>query len=120
MVKNKVAPPFTVAEYDICFGSPVYGVDRIASLVETAVAYKVITVKGSFHSFDGVQLGNGKKNTIAALRGDDILAAKIKDQLYPLMLKGVATGTNIIDKSDEELAEGGELVTSDSGFDTEE
>jgi len=64
IVKNKVAPPFTVAEYDICVGQPQrphVGIDTGASLVEVAKTHGVISfaVKGSVYRFGELFLGNG-------------------------------------------------------------
>jgi recombination protein RecA len=80
IIKNKVAPPFRVAEYDIRFGGPdkLYGIDRMAALLSCAERAKVIQLSGSQYSFDGEKIGNGRAAAIAALRQNDKWAEKIE------------------------------------------
>jgi recombination protein RecA len=58
VVKNKLAPPFQEAEFDIRWGE---GVDRYSELVETALGLGLLVKSGSHYSFDGTTLGQGKE-----------------------------------------------------------
>jgi recombination protein RecA len=78
VIKNKMAPPFRKAEFDIIFGS---GVHRLGEIVDLATAEGLLEKSGAWLSFEGERLGNGRENTIAFLaeRTDraDALAAKL-------------------------------------------
>jgi recombination protein RecA len=75
VVKNKVAPPFRVAEFDIMYGS---GISYEADVVNTAVKYGVVTKSGAHYSFDGEKLGSGFEAVRAKLEGDRKLLHAIK------------------------------------------
>lgn len=78
--KNKVAPPFTEAHFNITFGVPeypIYGVDPYSSLLELAKTKKVVTQSGSHMRYDGQVLGNGLAASAAALAADPKLFEKI-------------------------------------------
>lgn len=57
IAKNKVAPPFRIAEFDIVFGE---GIDNVGSLIDLGVLHKLIGKSGSFLNYNGTKLGNGK------------------------------------------------------------
>jgi recombination protein RecA len=59
VVKNKVAPPFKQAEFDIMFGS---GISRSGSILDIGVELGVITKAGAFYSYKGERLGQGREN----------------------------------------------------------
>lgn len=85
VVKNKVAPPFMVGEFDICVGKgsrPIHGVDAAASLVDVANDFKVVTRSGNHFSFNGTVLGNGMARASAFVRENPDVAAKIHEQTY--------------------------------------
>ena len=65
VVKNKVAPPFKQAEFDIIYGS---GISWEGTVLDAAVERKVITKSGSYFSFDDERLGQGRQNATAFLR----------------------------------------------------
>jgi recombination protein RecA len=65
VVKNKVAPPFKQAEFDIIYGS---GISWEGTVVEAGVDQKVIQKSGSYFSFDDERLGQGRHNAAAFLR----------------------------------------------------
>lgn len=78
--KNKVAPPFTVAEFNITFGLPEYpisGVDPYSSLIEIAKSKKICTQAGSHVKYDGESLGNGLAQAAATLATDPNLFQRI-------------------------------------------
>lgn len=85
IIKNKVAAPFRVAEFDIFYGTksyPIAGIDSISSLLDVGLDVGVISKSGSFFSYDGKNIGNGAQNASKALRSDDSLHKKIKDEIY--------------------------------------
>lgn len=96
IVKNKLGYPFQSASYDICVGRPerpIYGIDTIASLFDVAVDHKLIEQNSSFYRYDGVGLGNGRSNGIAALRANPEWVAKLERQIYTDVLGGSSTET---------------------------
>ncbi len=59
VVKNKMAPPFTEAEFDILYGE---GISRAADLIDTGVMAGIIEKSGSWYSYDGERVGQGRRN----------------------------------------------------------
>lgn len=82
VVKNKVAPPFKQAEFDIMYGE---GVSKLGSLVDMAVELDIVEKSGAWFSYGGSRLGQGKENAKAALKENPQLAqeieAKIREKL---------------------------------------
>ena len=67
VVKNKMAPPFQVSEFDIRYGT---GIDAIGDLLDTAIALEKVEKNGSYYSFDGQSLGQGREKARNALIDD--------------------------------------------------
>ncbi len=59
VVKNKMAPPFKQAEFDILYGT---GISREGSLIDFGVEHEIVKKSGSWYTYDGEQLGQGKEN----------------------------------------------------------
>ena len=78
VVKNKVAPPFKTAEFDILFGK---GISRSGELLDLAINLDIIEKSGSWFSFDGQRLGQGKDNIRAVLESDKALFARIEEKV---------------------------------------
>ena len=76
VVKNKVAPPFKTAEFDIMFNQ---GISREAELVELGVEKGFIKKSGSFYSFGDIRLGQGRENVKQFLREETDISVKIED-----------------------------------------
>ncbi len=76
VVKNKVAPPFTEAEFDLVFGE---GINQTMELVEMGERLGVIEKAGSWMSFRGDQIGQGREQAEKRLRADDALRGAIAD-----------------------------------------
>lgn len=76
VVKNKVAPPFKTAEFDIMFNQ---GISREAELVELGVEKGFIKKSGSFYSFGDIRLGQGRENVKQFLREETDISGKIED-----------------------------------------
>lgn len=78
VAKNKVAPPFRIAEFDILFGQ---GISSMGCLVDLAEQTGVITRKGAWYSYEGDNIGQGRDNTIQRLLEDADFAQKVEDQV---------------------------------------
>lgn len=84
-IKNKCAPPFTTAEFDICVGHPerpVFGVDKAGSLIKMGVKLGVIKQNGSMYSFKDQRLGNGIGTASSLLRSNQQLNDEIMEKIY--------------------------------------
>ncbi len=73
--KNKVAPPFKVAEFDIMFNE---GISTTGDLIDLGVEYDVITKRGAFFSFNEMRLGQGRENAKEFLRQNPNLRLKFR------------------------------------------
>lgn len=78
VVKNKVAPPFRTAEFDILFGK---GISRIGELVDLGEASGVIQKSGSWYSFGGERIGQGKDNVRKFLESNPDIAKEIEQKV---------------------------------------
>jgi recombination protein RecA len=82
VVKNKMAPPFTEAEFDIMYGE---GISQTADLIDTGVMAGIIEKSGSWYSYEGERLGQGRQNAQSFLKDNqDIynsISNKVKDAL---------------------------------------
>lgn len=78
VVKNKVAPPFKQAEFDIMYGE---GVSKLGGLIDMAVDLDIIEKSGAWFSYEGSRLGQGKENAKNALKEQPELAQKIESQI---------------------------------------
>ena len=82
VVKNKVAPPFKVAEFDILYGE---GISAIGELIDLAVEFGVVKKSGSWFSYGQEKLGQGREAVKKALREDAALYRKIHGQVRDFM-----------------------------------
>ena len=78
IVKNKVAPPFKLAEFDIIYG---HGISREGSLIDMGVDNGIIRKSGSWFTYDGDQLGQGKENVRNFLADNPELADEIETKI---------------------------------------
>jgi recombination protein RecA len=78
VVKNKVAPPFKQAEFDIVYGQ---GISREGSLIDVGVEQGVVKKSGAWYTYDGDQLGQGKENVRNFLRDNPDLADEIEKKI---------------------------------------
>ncbi|MDD6095301.1 MAG: recombinase RecA [Clostridia bacterium] len=84
VVKNKVAPPFKTAEFDILYGK---GISKASEVVEMGVAAGVIEKSGSWFSYNGERLGQGRENAVLEIEKSPELMAEIEEKIKQ---KGVA------------------------------
>ncbi len=78
VVKNKVAPPFTEAEFDILYAE---GISWTGSIIDAAVQYNLIEKRGSWLSFEGDQIGQGREAAARALKEDEALQQKLIEKI---------------------------------------
>ncbi len=78
VAKNKVAPPFRLAEFDIMFGE---GISREGSLLDVAVDEGIVRKSGAWYTYEGDQLGQGREKAKQFLRDTPELAMQLQDQV---------------------------------------
>ena len=96
IAKNKVAPPFRLAEFDIMFGE---GISREGSLLDVAVEEGIVKKAGAWYTYDGDQLGQGREKAKQFLRENPQLSVQLQDQ--------VLRAVGVIVDEEEELEESG-------------
>jgi recombination protein RecA len=98
VAKNKMAPPFRLAEFDIMFGE---GISREGSLLDVAVDNGVAKKSGAWYTFDDDQLGQGRENSKRFLRENPELAMQLQAKVY----EAVGLVTSSSDSESSESAE---------------
>lgn len=78
VVKNKVAPPFKIAEFDIIYGE---GVSREGSILDMAVSYKIIQKMGAWYSYGDMRMAQGRDNARVFLKDNKELCGEIENKL---------------------------------------
>jgi recombination protein RecA len=79
VAKNKMAPPFRLAEFDIMFGE---GISREGSLLDVAVDHGVVKKSGAWFTFDQDQLGQGRQNSKRFLRENPDIAMQLQAKTF--------------------------------------
>lgn len=82
IVKNKIAPPFRKAEFDIMYNE---GISRAGSILDVAVELDIINKKGSWFSFEGRQLGQGREQAKDAIKADEALESTVLDRVKTIL-----------------------------------
>ncbi len=78
VVKNKVAPPFKTAEFDILFGE---GISRLGEIIDMGVNARVIEKSGAWYAYNGEKIGQGRDNSREFLRENPALAIEIENKV---------------------------------------
>ena len=81
VIKNKLAPPYRQAEFDLLFHGDRIGMSREGDLVDIGVEQGLIEKNGTWFSYDGERLGQGRENAKEFLAGNDAVAATIEARL---------------------------------------
>ena len=107
VVKNKMAPPFKQAEFDILYG---HGISREGSLIDLGVDEGLVKKSGSWYTYEGDQLGQGKENARTFLIDNPDLANEIEKKIKEQMGIGVrreaaSTSTPLVEVPVEDLVE---------------
>ncbi len=78
VVKNKLAPPFKIAEFDIIYG---FGISHEGNLIDLALEKDIIKKSGAWYSFEGERLGQGKENVRDFLKENKEISKKIEEKI---------------------------------------
>ena len=97
VAKNKVAPPFRIAEFDILFGR---GISTLGCLLDLAEETGVVTRKGAWYSYEGDNIGQGRDNTIGWLEQNP----DAKDTIETLVRQKLTEGSEVTSNSMRPLA----------------
>src|SRR5439155_20233538 len=116
VVKNKVAPPFRSAEFDILFNE---GISREGSLIDAALEYSILEKSGTWMSYGDQRLGQGRENVRNYLRENPTLSSEIEANVRVKAAGGVApvkiTGPMTAPTGADELEESSPESTRRSG-----
>lgn len=110
VVKNKVAPPFKSAEFDIMFGT---GISSAGCILDEAVAAEIVAKSGSWYSFGDERLGQGRENAKDFLEKNQDIYHAIEEQLKIRMGTGLSTSSDtddLIITSDDDILSDDELA----------
>ena len=99
VVKNKVAPPFKTAEFEIIYGE---GVSRVGEVIDLATKNDIIEKSGSWYAYNGAKIGQGKENVKKYLRENPEVSAEVENLVREKL--GIATSKKAKEKSSEEKA----------------
>jgi recombination protein RecA len=95
VVKNKVAPPFKQADFDIMYGE---GISREGSIIDIATEMKIIEKSGAWYSYNGERLGQGRENVKEFFKENAAVAteieAKIREVINPAPAGNQVSATN--------------------------
>lgn len=89
IVKNKVAPPFKTAEFDIMYGE---GISKVGEIVDLGVNYGIIKKSGAWFSYGETRLGQGRDNVKNLFKNDKALSDKIEKQIREKMAEEHGAG----------------------------
>ncbi len=96
IVKNKVAPPFKIAEVDIMFGE---GISKIGETLDFAVDLNIINKSGSWFSYNGERLGQGRENIKKVFEENQ----ELYNEIYQLVREKIMNKSNKSDTADENI-----------------
>ncbi len=109
VVKNKMAPPFKQAEFDILYGE---GISREGGLIDLGVEHGVVRKSGAWFTYEGDQLGQGKENSRQFLKDNPDLAAEIEEKI----LRTLGVGKYAAEQPAPETEIGAEDVLGEDEF----
>ena len=99
VAKNKVAPPFRIAEFDIIFGK---GISTVGCLVDMAEQTNVIVRKGAWYSYNGDNIAQGRDNTIKYLEENTETQQEIEQKVRQKLEMGAVVSANSVSPMDVE------------------
>ena len=105
IVKNKVAPPFKEAQFDIMFGQ---GISREGSLLDVGVDHGIVRKAGAWFTYDEIQLGQGKENSKRFLRENADIALQLESDVYKavgMIESDEATEEDTVEESEDATPE---------------
>ena len=98
VVKNKVAPPFKTADFDILYGE---GISREGEIIELGVIHKIVDKSGAWYAYKGEKIGQGKDNTRKFLKDNPEMAQEIEARIRAAVGVGVG-GPAVASEEDED------------------
>ena len=112
VVKNKVAPPFKTAEFDILFGE---GISREGEVIDMGVEAKIIDKSGAWYAYQGEKIGQGRDNAREFLRENPSLSFEIENKVreslgIPLLVPSVEAASPKAPKAAKEPKEPKEII----------
>ncbi|MBC7623279.1 MAG: recombinase RecA [Aeromicrobium sp.] len=102
VVKNKVAPPFRTAEFDILYGE---GISREGEIIELGVVHKIVDKSGAWYAYNGDKIGQGKDNTRKFLKEHPEMAQEIEAKIRAAVGVGAVAGAGGGSDVSEEVEE---------------
>ena len=102
VVKNKVAPPFRQAEFDIMYGK---GISREGSLVDVGVEQGIVKKSGAWYTYEGEQLGQGRENAKQFLTANPEIMVEIDGRIRTQLGMGDSPSDDAVDNDESEVLE---------------
>lgn len=99
VVKNKVAPPFKIAEFDILYGE---GISKEGSILDLAVVNKVVNKTGAWYSYGDIRMAQGRDNARTFLRDNAEVCIEIEKKLRELIAPAKPETTDEVERTDDE------------------
>jgi len=106
VVKNKLAPPFKVVEFDIMYGE---GVSKVGELIDLGIRAGVVEKSGAWFSYDSQRIGQGRENAKLFLKANPDMAGKIETAIRQnagLVSDSILAGAPVDEDDDDDAAEG--------------
>ena len=102
VVKNKVAPPFRQAEFDIMYGK---GISREGSLIDVGVEQGIVKKSGAWYTYEGEQLGQGRENAKQFLTANPEIMVEIDGRIRTQLGMGDSPSDDAVDNDENEVVE---------------
>ncbi len=102
VVKNKVSPPFKMAEFDIMYGE---GISKVGELIDLGVKADIVEKSGSWYSYNNERIGQGRENAKIFLRKNPNIANEVEDKLRKLAAEQISGFIEVINQEDIETGE---------------
>ena len=99
IVKNKVAPPFKEAEFDIVFGK---GISKVGDILDLAVANDIVDKSGAWYAYNGNKIGQGRENAKAYLENNTAICDEIEQKVREAVGVAGESAENTVDDGAEE------------------
>ena len=113
VVKNKVAPPFKEAEFDILYGE---GISKEGNILDVAVEYDIIKKSGAWFSYDGAKIGQGRDNARKYLQDNpefcEMIEKMVRDKMTPNTQDTVSKNNENIDNLENHFVNSDENTTN--------
>jgi recombination protein RecA len=93
VVKNKIAPPFRIAEFDIIFGT---GISSLGCILDMAEETNVVVRKGAWYSYNGDNIGQGRDNTIKYMEENPDFGKEVEKLVRQKLDGGAVVSANSI------------------------